>query len=93
MRNKNKFDHVAFDRLCGVLASISSPQEMQKFLEEVLTPNERLDVALRWHLLELLSEGMSQRKIADQLGISLCKITRGSRILKDKESVVRKKLR
>jgi TrpR family trp operon transcriptional repressor len=30
---------------------------------------------------------MSQRKIADELGISLCKITRGSKILKNRKSV------
>lgn len=92
MRNKNKFDQNAFDRFCRVLASISSEDEVRKFLEELLTDNERLDVALRWHLLELLNEGISQRKIAEKLGISLCKITRGSKLLKDEESVARNKL-
>ncbi len=92
MRNKNKFDKVAFGRFCRVLASLSTEEEVQQFLGEMLTDNERLDVALRWHLLELLSEGVSQRRICDQLGISLCKITRGSKILKDEQSVARKKL-
>jgi TrpR family transcriptional regulator, trp operon repressor len=92
MRNKNTFDTVAFERFCHALASMDSPSDIRRFLEEVLTENERLDVALRWHLLELLNEGVPQRKIAGQLGISLCKITRGSRILKDDRSVVREKL-
>jgi len=92
MRNKNKFDQGAFDRFCHALSSISTPDEVRSFLQELLTDNERLDVALRWHLLELLNEGVSQRKIADELGVSLCKITRGSKILKDKESVARRKL-
>lgn len=92
MRNKKKFDQDAFDRFCRVLASISSQDEVRIFLEELLTDNERLDVALRWHLLELLNEGVSQRKIAEMLGVSLCKITRGSRLLKEESSVARKNL-
>ena len=39
---------------------------------------------------QLLDEGVTQRAIAERLGVSLCKITRGSRFLKDPESVVRK---
>jgi TrpR family trp operon transcriptional repressor len=33
-----------------------------------------------------LHDGKTQREIANDLGISLCKITRGSKILKDPES-------
>ena len=93
MRNKNKFDQSAFDRFCETLFSISSPDEVRKFLTELLTDNERLDVALRWHLMELLQAGVSQRKIAEQLSVSLCKITRGSKILKDQEGVASRKLK
>ncbi|MDD2598449.1 MAG: Trp family transcriptional regulator [Kiritimatiellae bacterium] len=81
------------ERLCQVLASLSSPDEAQLFLQELLTANERRDVVLRWQLLELLDAGVSQRKIAAMLGISLCKITRGSKILRDDKSVVRRKLK
>lgn len=76
-----------------MLASLSSPDEAQLFLQELLTANERRDVVLRWQLLELLEAGISQRKIAAMLGISLCKITRGSKILRDDKSVVRRKLK
>jgi TrpR family trp operon transcriptional repressor len=93
MRNKNKFDQSAFDRFCEILSSISSPDEVRKFLTELLTDNERLDVALRWHLMELLQAGVSQRKIAEQLSVSLCKITRGSKILKGQEGVASRKLK
>jgi TrpR family transcriptional regulator, trp operon repressor len=60
---------------------------MRHFLEEILTPAERKDLALRWKLMEMLQEGIPQRKIASELGISLCKITRGAKILKDGRSV------
>jgi len=92
MRNKNKFDQDAFNRFCRTLSSISDENEVCSFLQELLTDNERLDIALRWHLLELLNDGVSQRKIAEKLGISLCKITRGSKLLKDSSSVARRKL-
>ncbi|MFO7936978.1 MAG: Trp family transcriptional regulator [Kiritimatiellia bacterium] len=93
MRNKNKFDKGAFNRFCRVLSTLSTPDEVEKLFMEVLTEKERLDVALRWHLMELLNEGVSQRKIAELLGVSLCKITRGSKILKDKMSITREKLK
>jgi TrpR family trp operon transcriptional repressor len=81
------------DRFCQILASLSSPDEVQVFLQEILTANERRDIALRWHLLELLDAGMTQRKIAEMLGISLCKITRGSKLLRNKKSVAGRKLK
>ena len=73
--------------LAAALVSISDLKEMETFLEELLTRGELCDVTLRWRLLELLSQGVSQRKIAEDLQISLCKITRGSRILKNKNAV------
>lgn len=73
--------------LAAALVSIKDREEMELFLEELLTRGELCDVTLRWRLLELLSAGMPQRKIAEELQISLCKITRGSRILKNKKSV------
>jgi len=79
--------------LAAALASVSDLKEMELFLEELLTPGELCDITLRWRLLELLSQGVSQRKIAEDLQISLCKITRGSRILKNKNAVSSKILR
>ncbi len=70
----------------------SASGELEKFLSELLTPNELHDISLRLRLLHMLNEGMSQRGIAKVLHISLCKITRGSRILKDPDSVVAKLL-
>ena len=46
-------------------------------------------INVRWghDRLELLERGVSQRKVAEALGISLCKITRGAKILKRAGSV------
>ncbi|HPS82103.1 MAG TPA: DUF6020 family protein, partial [Candidatus Limiplasma sp.] len=42
----------------------------------LLTPAERETIGLRWRLVRMLAEGMSQRAVAAALGVSLCKITR-----------------
>ena len=79
--------------LAEALSSVSSTEEMEHFLKELLTDSELHDITLRWRLLELLSQGVPQRKIADNLQISLCKITRGSRILKKLDSVCTRMLK
>lgn len=73
--------------LLEVLCQIRNPQEMRQFLTEILTPAEFHDLAMRWELMQRLSEGFPQRKIAADLRISLCKITRGSKILKNPNSI------
>ncbi len=93
MRKKQKIDMSAFERVIGVFASISSQDDMRKFLNELLTTGEMRDITLRWLLLERLIEGVPQRKIAEELKISLCKITRGSKILKQKDSVTARVLK
>ncbi|MBN2397014.1 MAG: transcriptional regulator [Deltaproteobacteria bacterium] len=81
------------DDLIDVFARISDPGEMRSFLEEILTPKEIQDLSLRWKLLQELDKGTTQRSIASRYGISLCKITRGSKILKRDQSVTKKYLR
>ncbi len=76
------------NNLPKILAGISDPGEMEDILVELLTPKEMKDLAMRWQLLKELHRGEPQRAIAERHGISLCKITRGSRILKKKNSAI-----
>ncbi len=87
MARVGQADRKAIAAVAEVLAEIGTPEEMERFLCELLTPAELRDITLRWRLLERLSEGVAQRRIAEELGISLCKITRGSRIMKGRDSV------
>lgn len=73
--------------LLSVIASFQDIDELELFFEEILTPSELADLSLRWKLLTDLHLGMTQRKIAEKYGISLCKITRGSKILKKEDSI------
>lgn len=68
--------------IAGVLAGLNRRRDVQHFLNALLTPAERARIALRWRLVCLLAAGRPQRIIAGELGVSLCKITRGSRELK-----------
>ncbi len=77
-----------FTRLAENIAALRQPAQIEAFLKELLTPGELHDFALRWELVELLAAGVSQRQIATRLGVSLCKITRGAKILKKRNGVV-----
>jgi len=68
--------------LCRVLAETGDSKLLESFFSCLLTPAEMADIAARWALVKALREGRPQREIAKDLGISLCKITRGSRELK-----------
>jgi len=78
--------------LLKIISSINDLDELNRFFNDIFTPAELDDISLRWKLLKDLHNGMTQRKIAEKYGISLCKITRGSKVLKDKASVVLKVL-
>ncbi|MDD3642429.1 MAG: Trp family transcriptional regulator [Candidatus Krumholzibacteria bacterium] len=77
------------DRLAAAFCSVTDARTMRRLLAEMLTPAEIDDLVLRWRLMEMLEAGSSQRAIAGRLGISLCKITRGSKVLKGRGSVAR----
>jgi len=68
------------------LAAIGDAALIRRFLESLLTPREREEIAGRWELVKLRERGESQRHVAKRLGMSLCKITRGSRELKKRDS-------
>jgi TrpR family transcriptional regulator, trp operon repressor len=72
--------------LSAALAATNDPQTILRFLNSLLTPNEIREISSRWELVKLLEQGHSQRQISQRLGLSLCKITRGSRELKKKDS-------
>jgi TrpR family trp operon transcriptional repressor len=72
--------------IASVLSRVRDPELIAGFLRSILTPRELEEVDGRWELVKLLARGESQRSIARQLGMSLCKITRGSRELKKRNS-------
>lgn len=76
--------------LLKTILSFEDVNELSDFFKEIFTPTELEDLSLRWKLLKDLHKGETQRKIAAKYGISTCKITRGSKLLKNKKSIVLK---
>ena len=76
-----------------VLADLENFHLVREFLFALLTPRERARIAGRWQLVCFLALGMPQREIARRLGMSLCKITRGSRELRHGSPAFRKIVR
>jgi TrpR family trp operon transcriptional repressor len=72
--------------IAAVLSRVRDPELIAAFLRSILTRRELQEVDGRWELVKLLARGESQRAVARRLGMSLCKITRGSRELKKRNS-------
>lgn len=75
------------EELIQIFSDIDTPADMRRFFDEIFTTREREDLVLRWKLLKDLYQGKPQRAIAAEHRMSLCKITRGSKILKTKDSI------
>jgi TrpR family trp operon transcriptional repressor len=77
------------EELAQLFHQVRDPGLVERFLREILTPSEAAGISSRWELVKRLDQGQSQRAIAAELGLSLCKITRGSRELKKPGSALR----
>jgi TrpR family trp operon transcriptional repressor len=75
-----------------LVKNIDTEAEITAFLRELLTESEIETLTKRWRILEMLKEGCTQREIAKELQVSLCKVTRGAKIMKDKKSILAKYL-
>ena len=68
--------------LCQLLAAVDNEQEAALLLEDMFTPAERDSLCERWQLVQELHKGKPQRQIAEELGLSISKITKCSDVLK-----------
>ncbi|MDD4294870.1 MAG: Trp family transcriptional regulator [Candidatus Omnitrophica bacterium] len=86
----NKPNLKALKQISEILAKLKDKDEVLLLMKELLTDKELENLALRWLILNEISMDIPQRKIAEKFHLSLCKITRGSKILKTKNSVCKK---
>ncbi|MDD5056117.1 MAG: Trp family transcriptional regulator [Candidatus Peribacteraceae bacterium] len=68
--------------LIDLFASIESKEEAEMLLKDILTPQERDDIAERWQLIKALASGLTQREVAKKCNVSISKVTRGAHELK-----------
>lgn len=78
--------------IIDIFSRTTDKREMRSLFEDVFTDAERTDIAKRWYIFKELYKGTPQRKIAKDMEVSLCKITRGSKTLKNDQSVIKRVL-
>ena len=92
MKKNNKSEEENLSELSSALAATKDAALIKNFLRSLLTPAEIADITARWALVKALEQKIPQREIAKTLGLSLCKITRGSKEMKNPEQSFQKML-
>lgn len=88
----DNFVEKSFEELCSLLAESGDKDFIYDFFNCLFTPSEMTDFAKRWQLVKDLDNGVTQREIEKKYNMSICKITRGSKMLKQNGSAFRKML-
>ena len=81
------------NEIANIILKLKNKEEIATFLTELLTETEISTLSKRWRILKMLLAGFTQRDISKELQVSLCKVTRGAKVLKNKNSVIIKYLR
>ena len=76
------------NKISKLVKNLHSEKEIESFFKELLTASEIETLSKRWRILEMLVANKTQRDISKELRVSLCKVTRGAKILKNKESIL-----
>ena len=91
--DRNKINEKYMDNLARAFVKIAKEADVSLFFKELLTESEIETLSKRWRILEMLNAGVTQREIAKELQVSLCKVTRGAKILKDDKSILAKMIK
>lgn len=67
--------------LLDYLLAVNNANDMAIALESLLTPVELTEIANRLQIFNRLKSGMPHRKIAEELGVGIATVSRGSRAL------------
>ena len=74
-------DAEQLSELITTLLSYKDSKLLGKFLQAILTPQELKEIPTRLQIIKLLKQGISQREVAQQLGVGIATVTRGSKEL------------
>ncbi len=81
-----KYLDECYNELCRIFSITENPSDIDKFFKGLFTPAELKHFSERWLLVKELRSGKTQRQVAKEYNMSLCKITRGSKEMKNEES-------
>ncbi|NCQ54728.1 MAG: transcriptional regulator [Candidatus Pacebacteria bacterium CG10_big_fil_rev_8_21_14_0_10_42_12] len=70
------------NQLADTFLKFESRKEVTDFLKGIMTPQELIEIPQRLEIVRRLKQGDTQRKIAEDLGVGIATVTRGSRELK-----------
>ncbi len=82
----------AYEDIISIFSSTVDKEDMKALFDDLFTEAERKDMVMRWLLMDDIYKGKPQREIASERGLSLCKITRGSKMLKKENGFMRRLL-
>ena len=71
------------EALFRAIVSLETTEECGNFLRDLCTPAELQALVDRWHVVELLQQGLPYRRIHDLTGVSVTTIGRVARFLSD----------
>ena len=91
--NKNIVDKKSFLEIVHAFQTLCLEDDVKNFMLDLFTEAELATLSKRWCILKLLKKGFSQRAVAKDLNVGLCKITRGAKILKNNKPIVIKFLK
>lgn len=76
MPGRDDWNNPETDALAEAFRSLTTTDEVKAFLRDLCTFNEIAELAQRWQIARLLTEGHSYREIAEQAGASTATVTR-----------------
>lgn len=68
-----------YDTLVDAVLSLKTKKDVRAFLDGILTPKEREELAVRLQIVRLLKKKVPQHEIAAKLGVGIATVTRGSK--------------
>jgi TrpR family trp operon transcriptional repressor len=68
-----------YQSLLTHLAQCNDATEIAALLTALLTDKEQQDIANRIRIFDLLEKGVTQREIAEQLGVGIATVSRGAK--------------
>lgn len=90
--SEDSVTEAAIMELCSLIKKADDVELTYDFFNCLFTKAELKEFSQRWLLVKEIAAGTTQREIAKKYGMSLCKITRGSKELNKPESAFRKML-
>ncbi len=72
----------SLDLVLSTFRAQKGPKDLRNMLCDLATPREIADFAERLTIFRMLNSGLTQRVVADRLGISVTTVNRGARMIK-----------